>query len=320
MPAMIFGIQIGPQNITLDDMREVWRFADTHGFEWVSVWDHMYESPPAGGGTLPTFEPVTLMTLMAVDTRSIRIGSLVFCMLYRNPALLVKSLMTVEHLSGGRLEIGLGAGWHEPEITAFGYDFPPVKERMDRLEEGVQVIRRLLTRERADFEGRYYRVRNAVLNPRPLQERVPIWVGGGGEQRTIRIAARHADGWNVAYASPEQFAHKNRVLDEWCEKEGRDPATIARGVNVGFYMGATEAEGQRVKERLYQQWGARAEQTAGGQLIGGPAEAIDRVGQYIDAGAQRLNIAIRPPVDWEALQAFTEEVIPRFTAAALAGD
>lgn len=311
MTSISFGVHIGPQNASLADLRRLWRFCDSGGFDWVSVWDHIYEAPPVDGSA-PTFEATSLMTAIAADTERVRIGCLVLCVLYRNPALLAKTLMTVEHLSGGRLEIGLGAGWHDMEFTAYGYTFPSVKERMDALEEGAQLVRALLTQECTTFDGARYHTRNAALFPRPLQARVPIWIGGQGERRLLRIAARLADGWNAPYISPEQFAHKSAVLDSWCEREGRDPATIVRSVNVGFYMGASEAAGQQVKQKLRAQWGAAAEERGGGQLAGSPDEVTQRIGEYADRGLRRLNLAIRPPIDWDALQVFAETVMPRF--------
>lgn len=307
-----FGIHVGPQDATLDELRRLWKFADQHGFDWVSVWDHIYEAPPINGDS-PTFEATSLMTAIAADTERIRIGCLVFCMFYRNPALLTKTLMTVEHLSKGRLEIGLGAGWHAAEFTAYGYTFPPVKERMDALEEGTRLVRQMLTQERTTFDGERYHTQSAALYPRPLQARVPIWIGGQGERRLLRIAARHADGWNAPYISPEQYAHKAAVLSQWCEKEGRDPASIAHAVNVGFYMGATPADAAREREKLLRQWNGNVDRAGGqGAFAGTADEVIQQVGAYADAGLRRLNIAFRPPIDWDALQAFTEDVMPRF--------
>ena len=306
-----FGVHLGPQDTSLDELRRVWKYCDQHGFDWVSTWDHLYESPPVDGNH-PSFEATSIMTTMALDTTRVRIACLCFCVLYRNPAVLAKTLLTPEHLSGGRVEIGLGAGWHEPEFAAFGYEYPPVKERMDALEEGARLIRLMLTQERTTFHGAHFQAENVALYPRPLQARVPIWIGGQGERRLLRIAARHADGWNAPYLSPEQYVHKSDVLDAWCEKEGRDPASIDRAVNLGFYMGAGEAEGQRVKEKMLRQWGAMAEERAAGQLVGSPDEAVQRIGEYAGAGLRRINVAIRPPVDWDALQAFVGQVMPRF--------
>jgi alkanesulfonate monooxygenase SsuD/methylene tetrahydromethanopterin reductase-like flavin-dependent oxidoreductase (luciferase family) len=183
---------------------------------------------------------------------------------------------------------------------------------LDILEEGIQIIRSLLTQESTTFAGRHFQVEEAFCFPRPVQERPRLWIGGGGERRTLRIAARHADGWNAVYISPEQYRHKLQVLERWCDREGRDPAEITRSVNVGFYMGADDADAQRLRGRFGEAWEERADQRSGGMLFGTTAEAIDRIGAYADAGAQGLNIALRAPFNWDALQAFAEEVLPAF--------
>ena len=305
------GIHIGPQNIGMSDLRRLWRFADAH-LDWISVWDHLYEAPYIDGES-PEFEAATLMAAIATDTTRVRIGCLVFCMLYRNPGLLAKCFTTIDHLSDGRLEIGLGAGWHEQEFAAYGYTFPPIKQRLDMLEEGTRAIKQLLTQPRTDFHGTYYQLNNAAMYPKPVQAHVPLWIGGRGEKRTLRIAARHADGWNVPYIGADEFAHKCGVLNEWCEREGRDPRTIERGVNLAFNMAPSAAAAAERTARARQQWGAQAEERMAGVLTGGPQEAIAKLAQYAEAGASRLNIAIRPPVDWEALDAFVAEVKPQFS-------
>ncbi|HET7738721.1 MAG TPA: TIGR03560 family F420-dependent LLM class oxidoreductase, partial [Tepidiformaceae bacterium] len=224
---MNFGLHIGQQNLTIDEIRRLWRWTDTAGFDWVDVWDHFYEAPYINGDA-PCFEAISCMSAIACETQNVRIGVLVLGMGYRNPAVLTKSLCTIDHLSGGRLEIGLGAGWHEPEYRAYGIPFPPIKARLDRLEECVQVVRALTTQDRSDFEGQYYRLENAACNPKPLQTRPRIWIGGNGEKRTLRMVAKYGDGWNTPYTSVDEFKRLSGVLDMWCEKEGRDPSTIER--------------------------------------------------------------------------------------------
>lgn len=299
MPKIELGMHTGQQDIELDELRKLWRTAEASGFDWVSVWDHFYEAPPRDG-VGPTYEPVALMAALAVETTRVRIGCLVFCMLYRNPALLAKSMTTIDHLSHGRVTVGLGAGWHVQETTAFGYEFPAVKERLDRLVEGTRIMRAMLTKERSNFEGKHYFTKNVSNNPRPVQDRVPIIIGGGGEQRTLRIAARRADGWNVPYIGADVFKHKSKVLDEWCERYDRDPASIEKSVNLHFLMsskGAASTDNPRGRD---------------GGLWGEPQQVIDRIGEYVDGGAVRVNIAIRPPVDWDALQSYVEDVMPAF--------
>lgn len=307
--AMTFGIHIGHMGGPLAEMRRLWTFADDHGFDWFSVSDHFQESPPQGGD-LDCFEAVTTMTAAALETTRVRIGSLVYCINYRNPGVLAAALTTIDHLSGGRVECGIGAGWHEGEYRAFGIPFEPIGVREDQLEEYAQVLRLLFDPDRkvARFAGRHYRLEDARNNPKPLQRRLRIWIGGAGEKRTLRAVARWADGWNAPYLGPEAWAAKNRVLDDWCAREGRDPAEILRTVNVGFYMGA-DARGARQHEALYQAHWARETRT--GFFRGTPREVIDRAAAYRDAGVQRLNIGLRQgPYDWEALHAFAEVVLP----------
>jgi alkanesulfonate monooxygenase SsuD/methylene tetrahydromethanopterin reductase-like flavin-dependent oxidoreductase (luciferase family) len=180
------------------------------------------------------------------------------------------------------------------------------------LEEGTIAIKSLIANEETDYHGEYFNFTNARMNPKPLQSHVPIWIGGQGEKRTLRIAARHADGWNVPYISPEAFKHKSEVLDRWCEKEGRDPATINRSLNLSFNMVARDADADAALTRMREMWGPAAETRMGGMLVGGPSAVAEQVAAFRDAGVTRLNIAFRPPVDWEAYEAFTTEVMPKF--------
>lgn len=165
-------------------------------------------------------------------------------------------------------------------------------------EEGIQVIRLLTTRERSDFSGRFYQLPNAASNLKPVQPRPRIWVGGNGEKRTLRIAARHADGWNTPYTSPAEVGRLSGVLDCWCEAEGRDPSAIERNVNLSFHMAANTASLPRVEEQFRATWGPAAGEMRGrGVIIGLPHQAIDLIARYGEAGAARVNIAVRLPVD-----------------------
>lgn len=308
--SLAFGIHVGWMGGPLDELRRLWRFADAHGFDWFSAADHFQESPPKDGDG-PCFEAVSIMSAAAVETRHVRIGCLVFCVNYRNPGLLAKSLCTLDHLAGGRVECGIGAGWHQAEYEGYGYAFEPIGVREDQLEEAVQVLRLLLDRPVASFAGKHFRLVDARCNPKPLQARLPIWVGGQGERRTLRTAARYADGWNAPYLDPEQWAAKRRVLDDWCAKERRGLPEIRRTVNVGFYMGADARSAARGEALHREHWGE--DNPRRGFLRGTPAQAIEMVGRYEAAGVERLNIALRMgPYDWEALHAFAEVVLPAF--------
>ncbi len=310
--AMTFGIHIGHMGGPLPEMRRLWRFADANGFDWFSVSDHFQESPPRGGD-LDCYEAIATLTAAAVETRRVRLGALVYCVAYRNPGLHAKSLTTIDHLSGGRVDCGLGAGWHEIEAKAFGYEFPRIGVREDMLEEYTQIMRMLLDPEsrRASFQGKHFRLENAPNHPKPLQPRVPIWIGGRGETRTLRAAARYADGWNAPYIGPEEWIAKSKVLDRWCETEKRDPKTILRTVNLGFYMGADAKGAARGEEIFRRHWGPRGDERSG-WLRGTPKEVVDMIAAFRDAGCARVNIAFRDgPYDWDALRAFADEVVAR---------
>ncbi len=307
---MKFGIQVGHLGGPLDELRRLWRFADVNGFDWFSVSDHFQETPGQGGG-LPCFESIAMMTAAAVETKRVQVGCLVFCISYRHPIVLAKAVTAIDALSTGRVTCGLGAGWHEPEYRAYGIPFPGARVREDQLEEYVQVLRRLFDEDYADFKGAHYTLEHAPNFPKPLQKRLPVWIGGGGEKRTLRTAARYADGWNVPYLSAAEWRAKSAVLDRWCERERRDPGAIARTVNVGFYMGADQAGARRASERFTTEWGARETRT--GFVRGTARDAAETVAGYRDAGADQLNIALRAgPYDWDALAAFASDVMPAF--------
>lgn len=305
------GIHTAPQNCTYEDLVRLWKAADESGFYWASLWDHFYDNPSTDGRS-GCFEIVSILSALGAATTNIRVGSLVFCIGYRHPAVIAKAASAIDHVTNGRVEIGLGAGWDEREYNAFGIPFPPVKIRLDMLEEGVQVVKSMLNQEQTTFNGHFYNLQDAFCTPRPKQSSPRIWVGGGGERRTLRIAAKYADGWNVPYVSPQAFKYKAEILNSWCSAEGRDPSTIARTVNVGMYMGSSNRDAETKRKNFWSAWGSRAEERAGGMLFGGPDETISRIGEYIDSGAQGLNLALRAPFEWDAFQCFVEEVMPSF--------
>ncbi len=313
MPVSL-GVHIGQQNLAMEDLRAVWRTADEAGMDWISVWDHIYEVPPHDG-TEPHFETVATLAALCADTRRARVGCLVFYVGYRNPALLAKTAATLDHLSGGRFELGLGAGWHAAEAKAYGYDFPDAGTRLDMLEEAVPMVRSLLTEDRTTHDGRFFRAARASNVPGPLQRRLPIWIGGVGERRTLRIAARYADGWNAAYVSAEEYGRLNGVLDHWCDVEGRDPAQIERSVNVMFFLATDPTPESVVRQRLEEQWGEMGPRVRAGTLTGTPDDAVDQVLAYLAAGADQVNVALRAPWDADAYAAYLTETVPAVRTA-----
>jgi len=306
--AIKIGVHCGPQDISMADLQRLWRRADEAGFHWISVWDHFYANP-IRQRTDSCFEGVAAMTALAATTQRARVGCLMFCLLFRNPALLAKAAVTVDHLSGGRAELGVGAGWLEEEFREFGYGFPPIGARMDQLEEGLHVLRALLHTGRADFRGQHYQIEGAVCAPRPVQEKLRIWIGGRGEKRTPRIAATFGDGFNQPYVSAKMFADHNREVDRNCAQLKRDPKEIERSVNLHFCMWADAKGEARAKQQIARMPPAHQD----GVLQGTAQQVSDQIGAYERQGAQGLNIALRPPVDWDALEAFIQNVLPRFS-------
>lgn len=304
---MQFGVHTGLQNTTTDELRALWRRVEDHGFDWISVWDHFYAADASvrGDGPLRTgfhcLEALTTHTALALSTTRVTCGSLVYSAGYRHPAVYANAMATLDQLSGGRTVLGLGAGWHQGEYDAYGIPFPSVGERMDILEESVQCVRLLLDEDVADFTGRHFHLTDARCEPKPVQARLPIWVGGGGEKRTLRIAARHADGWNIAFVSPEVFRRKCEVLDRHCDDVGRDPSQIVRSVNLALAWKPDDLE---------RQFGEGASYIAANALSGSAQEVIDRVAEYRDAGATWAIVALRVPFDVEGLDRFAEEVMP----------
>jgi alkanesulfonate monooxygenase SsuD/methylene tetrahydromethanopterin reductase-like flavin-dependent oxidoreductase (luciferase family) len=299
---MQLGVHVGQQNMSMDEMRSIWRRADEAGADWISVWDHLYEAPPAGG-TIDHFEAVACLGALAAETSHARLGCLVFYVGYRNPGLLAKSAVTIDHISGGRFELGIGGGWHEWEAEAYGYDFPSLGARLDMLDEAAGLITSYFTNDRTTHDGEYFRAANASMLPRPVRGNLPLWIGGRGEKRTLRTTAQYANGWNAYYCSPEEFGRLGGVLEGHCEAIGRDPAEIERSVNVMFDLGKDAAE-------LEQQWGSMWDGVKGGSLHGSVEQVTDRIGQYGEAGADLLNIALRAPVDHDLLEVYLTEIAP----------
>jgi len=289
----VFGVHAGLQQTEMDDLRALWRRIEALGFGWISIWDHFYSA--TGADDPHCHEAVATHAALACDTRSVRCGSLVYSVGYRHPAVLANAISTIDHLSGGRAELGLGSGWSEPEYNAYGIPFPSAGVRLDQLEEAIQCVRSLLRDELTDFDGKWFTMTNARCEPKPVQSELPIWVGGGGEKRTLKIAAQWADGWNVPFVAPETFAHKRAVLHQHCDTVGRDPAEIRTAINVGLAW---------TDESLRAQFGTTAEFVRPGILTGSDEEVIDRIGQYVDAGADQVNLALRAPFDKDALDRF----------------
>ncbi|MBI3749302.1 MAG: LLM class F420-dependent oxidoreductase [Chloroflexi bacterium] len=240
-----------PTHALFGRVAEQARAAEEAGFGLVTVMDHLYQIDGVGLATDPMLEAWSTLAALARETSRVRLGTLVTGVTYRNPALLAKTATTLDVISGGRAILGLGAAWNDVEHEGYGFEFPPVRERMDRLDEALTIIRAMFTEERPSFEGRHYRVHEVLNVPRPVQPGGPrVLVGGGGEQRTLRIAAKHADMTHWFPLGLDVLRHKTEVLERYCEAIGRDPATIERTMAAPVIVVGSDAEREAFLERM----------------------------------------------------------------------
>jgi F420-dependent oxidoreductase-like protein len=228
-----FGLDIAQHQLTWNEILTRARLAEDAGLDGIWVFDHLkalYGDPKG-----PSMEGWTLLAALARETSRVRLGTLVTGMTYRHPSMLAAEVVTVDHLSNGRVECAVGAAWNEPEHRELGFPFPSLRDRMDRLEEAVQVLRKLFTEDDVTFEGRHYRLENATYNPKPIQRpHPPLWIGGEGRSRTLPIAGRYADAWHGWADNAEELAEINGIIDRAAEDAGRDPASILRASSLSI--------------------------------------------------------------------------------------
>jgi F420-dependent oxidoreductase-like protein len=265
-----------PNSFTWSETLEQARYAETTGYDGIWYADHFMPnaSEPAEG---PAHEVFTVLAGLAVAVPRVRIGPLVAGNTYRNPAVLAKMVASIDQMSGGRMVLGLGAGWQENEHRAYGIEFNSFGWRFDRLEEACQILTSLFVHPRTNYNGKHFTMVEAPLDPKPVQSPLPLLIGGGGERRTLRIAARYAQEWNV-WGQPDVLAQKGAVLDQRCEEEGRDPATIRRSAQALLFL----SEDQAVLDRV------RAMKIERPTIVGTAAEVQDIIGRYRDAGVDEL--------------------------------
>jgi F420-dependent oxidoreductase-like protein len=234
------GLKLVPQFTSVEELRTAWRIADEAGFDHCWDFDH-FASIGARGNRGDVFEGWTLLGAMAEATSRVRIGCMVTGNTYRHPGVLAKMAVTVDHLSAGRLEFGLGAAWAEGEHTMFDLEFGTAGQRIARLEEACRAVKLLWSDDRASFDGEQYRLADAIANPKPVQQpHPPIWIGGSGERKTLRVVALHADVWNFAGGEADEGVRLSGVLDGHCAAVGRDPTEVRRSAQL-FYTGDAEA-------------------------------------------------------------------------------
>jgi F420-dependent oxidoreductase-like protein len=294
---MDLGVQIEPQfGFTFDDVLAIAHQAERSGFRRLWVSDHLFLD--ANAVRTDCLEAWTLLAALAVRTERIRLGPMVTAQSYRNPALLAKIAAGVDVMSKGRLDFGIGAGWKEIEYRAYGYEFPDAPTRVTQMIEALEICTRMWKDDRATYQGKHYRVQNALCSPKPLQDPLPIWVGGS-KPRVMRAAARYGHAFNitVSAATPADLPDRLRDLDDACRAVGRDPKTLLRSAFLVACVGKTRAEAET---RLDQLAARQKTDRAGflklrpGLVFGDPDEAAVKLKSYADQGVGHANIMFQP--------------------------
>jgi len=308
--ALRFGLRV-PQDITdFTELRDIAQAAEQLGYHSLWLYDHFYHFPVPDNVSI--LEPWTLMSVLAGATTSIRLGTLVLCNGYRPPALLAKMAATLDVLSGGRLEFGYGAGWHQEEFAGYGYDFPPVATRIRQMEEGLRVIKQLWSAERASFAGKFYHLNDAICEPKPVQRpHPPITIGGGGERMLLRAVARHADIWNYFPSPLPEYEHKAAVLDQHCRDRGRDPQSVERSLMTPTITAEWEKE---VRDQLE---GAKSRgymwAHSGNLVQGTPDIVVPRYRDYIRRGVSFFIVQLPDGRNLKQIEFVMKNVIAELT-------
>ena len=308
------GIQTPQHAVDMPRLQRTWRLVDELGFDSAWVMDHFFPVPfpsphPVTAGC---FEGWTLLSALAAATERVEVGCLVTGVTYRNPFLLAKMAVTVDHLCAGRLVMGIGAGWNTDDHEGFGFDFPRIGERLRRMEESIRVFRHVWSGSDSAFDGKYFHGRAGLpSHPGPVRGDIPVLVGGAGEEVTLRIVAEHAQRWNLYAPTLDQFGHKSEVLGRHCAAIGRDPGSIQRTVHMPISIAPDRARADALAAaRLSTIRDPRAAAAMGFVVSGTPDDVAAQMRAYLDAGADGFVFAYEPPHDDAELRLLAEEVLP----------
>jgi alkanesulfonate monooxygenase SsuD/methylene tetrahydromethanopterin reductase-like flavin-dependent oxidoreductase (luciferase family) len=318
---LTLGIQTPPEHTTFQALRDIWQAADELGFRAAFTFDHFLPLNPVDRPDTPTehlapgpqLEAWVSLAHLAASTSRLEVGTLVSGVTYRHPSLLAKMVVTLDHATNGRAILGLGASWHQDEHYKFGLDFPPVGERMGRLDEALAVFRALSAADQpANFDGRWYQLRDAFFDPRPVHaEGIPTLVGGSGS-RLKRIAARHATMFN-GFAAPWEWPRVNEELDELLAKEGRAPADLERTAFVFSELSGDPEREKQLVAHFQRTRGGTEEEVRKRVVLGDPDQAGAVLASYREAGISLVILNLRPPFPLQGLARFGRDVLPRFS-------
>jgi F420-dependent oxidoreductase-like protein len=310
---MRFGLFTSLGFQTWPGVLDLWRRAEATGWDIACVADHFMPNTKEREGA--TLEAWSTLTALAALVPRMRVGTIVLGNTYRHPAVVAKMAAQVDIISGGRLLLGIGAGWQENEHEAYGIPLFTLRERLERLDEACQVLKALWTERRATFKGRHYQLSDAPLDPKPVQSPHPeLMIGGGGERVTLRIVAAHADHWNV-WGGPRVLAHKGRILDEHCAAVGRDPKTITRSANMALLLTDRQDEIERLVETVATRMGRHVADARDTCLAGTPEQVREQLQELRAAGVDVLFVpTVFRPLDQvrRDLDRFATEIAPAF--------
>ena len=307
-PPIRFGLQTAPENVDWSALVDVWKFAEGLGYDSLWTSDHFVTSMFQDTPHAPVLDGWTALAGLATLTERVRLGVMITGNPYRHPPQLAKIATTLDQMSGGRLIMGIGAAWFEDEHRMYGVPLHAKAERANRLGEALQILNLLWTEKRASFDGKYYRIEDAICEPKPVQSpRIPIWVGGWGEKIVLRHAARHADGWNTT-GSPKQLAHKMDVFKRHCDDAGRDFDALEKSVmHLGLFHSDDPSEvSAYIKRRRM------PEEFRDHFMVGSHEQMRDQISRYIDLGFNHFVCQVMAPFDTEAIEAWYSEVALAF--------
>ena len=279
---------VSPETL-FERLAEIAKTAEDSGFSSISMMDHYHQIPGVGPQTNYMFEGNTLLAALAARTSKAALGLLVGGVMYRNPAAMAKITTGIDVISGGRAVFGLGAAWFEGEHRAYGFDFPPLKERFERLEDALNIARRMFTEEVATYEGTHHSIHGAINNPRPLRGDIPILIGGSGEKKTLRMVAQYADGSNF-FGDLDRVRHLLGVLEGHCDRLGRDMSEITKTRMASVYIAPT-----------HEAAAAKLERVRAMGFIGDPGEVAEQVQALLDAGLDGVTVSIPDVYDVETV-------------------
>jgi F420-dependent oxidoreductase-like protein len=302
------GALVWPQYTDWQSLVEAGELVDRLGYDSLWTWDHLY--PIVGDPQGPIFEGYITLAAWAEHTEKVRLGLMVGANTFRNPALVVKTITTLDHLSAGRMNLGIGGAWFETEHTAYGIEFGSgFGERLDWFDEAVELMRAMLPGGPASARGRFYAAKDVLNNPPPVQDRLPILIGGSGERKTLHTVAKYADAWNTG-GDLERVRHKDEVLRRWCDEVGRDESEIERTVQGGTPIIRDSVEEARKVADAWAENNSLSDWRNSTDMQGPPELVAERLAPYLDLGFEHVYVDCPAPFDHETLERLATEVKP----------